>query len=148
METEKKQKTDNNGVKLGSDEANFLFSVYWSKTDRTKKFKEEEIGPGEFHHWGTKANIKERSVTLNNLVRNGGVKYGQDFKNTLNQILAELDLQYTIETVKTFKSCDNAVAYDIHSVPRWSFCGLGSTNEEAIARAARQGLEFFIGISS
>lgn len=118
-----------------------LFNKYLMASD--KKCKNTILVPAQYHQWGLLSKIKERSCTLRELT-NVTLKNMSDCKETFIQILEELQIEYTVVELKSLKpkEVQYVFAFDIKSIPKFTFCGYGATKDIAIQVAARNGLEF------
>lgn len=118
-----------------------LFKKYLMASN--KKRKNMILVPGQFHQWGLLSKIKESSCTLRELT-NVTVKNMSDCKETFLQVLEELQIEYTVVELKSLKpkEVQYVFAFDIKSIPKFTFCGYGATKDIAIQVAARNGLEF------
>lgn len=118
-----------------------LFKKYLKASN--KKRKNMILVPGQYHQWGLLSKIKESSCTLRELT-NVTVKNMSDCKETFLQVLEELQIEYTVVELKSLKpkEVQYVFAFDIKSIPKFTFCGYGATKDIAIQVAARNGLEF------
>lgn len=118
-----------------------LFKKYLKASN--KKRKNMIVVPGQYHQWGLLSKIKESSCTLRELT-NVTLKNMSDCKETFLQVLEELQIEYTVVELKSLKlkEVQYVFAFDIKSIPKFTFCGYGATKDIAIQVAARNGLEF------
>lgn len=118
-----------------------LFKKYLMASN--KKRKNMILVPGQYHQWGLLSKIKESSCTLRELT-NVTVKNMSDCKETFLQVLEELQIEYTVVELKSLKpkEVQYVFAFDIKSIPKFTFCGYGASKDIAIQVAARNGLEF------
>lgn len=126
-----------------------LFQRYIMASNR--KPKNMILVPGKYHQWGILSKIKEISGTLSELT-NVTLENISNCKETFIKILEELQFEYNIVEIKSLKSTGKSLkstgvchvfAFDIKSVPNFTFCGYGATKDIAIHLAAKNGLEFF-----
>lgn len=117
-----------------------LFKKYLMASDKKRK---NILVPGQFHQWGLLSKIKESSCTLRELT-NVTLKNMSDCKETFIKVLEELQIEYNVVELKSLKSSEfqYVFAFDIKSIPKFTFCGYGATKDVAIQLAAKNGLEF------
>lgn len=118
-----------------------LFNKYLMVSD--KKRKNKILVPAQYHQWGLLSKIKESSCTLRELT-NVTLKNMSDCKETFIKVLEDLQIEYNVVELKTLKlkEVQYVFAFDIKSIPKFTFCGYGATKDIAIQVAAKNGLEF------
>lgn len=134
--------------KTSTENVPMLFERFHLETDRKPKhmLSVKEFSPARFHKWGILFKIKENSSTLRELSEMENFENTRSCKETFIKILEELKFDYTIVELKSGKPevSRYIFAFDVKSIPRYSFMGVGTTKDKAINEAAKKGLDFFV----